>query len=157
MPEPIEYRAILALRDALKGMTVAAGYFYTVETAMVKLDPNQDVEAVIPPDALRPLVLLQVFPERWTYEHAEQLALTLPATIHWIHDSDPLVDTDRLQTFFRGCADVEKAVAANIELGALARDVRIVERTMRDLDGSEVWAMLRADIAIHREYGRPNG
>lgn len=162
MPEPREYRVVLALRDALAAIAVTSGHFYTVASTAIRLDPNSDVEALVAPEGPRPFVLLQVFPERWRYDPHGQLELVLPATIHWIHEADPAIATDRLRVYWRGCADVERAITAdgwNVELSGLAREIRIVERTLRDElgDGAIVWAALRTEVTIDREYGKPNG
>lgn len=160
MPEPIEYRAIVALQALLQGIG-GSGYFYPIVDTVVKLDPNHGVDELVAANAPRPFVLMQVWPEQWRYDPHGQLVLALPVTLHHVNDSDPTRDTDRLLTYWRGCADVEKAITQgghNVDLGGLAREMRIVERTLSpDTIGSVVWAQIKTEITIDREYGKPNG
>lgn len=159
MPEPIEYRVILSLQAALRAITAANGFFYSVAQTAVKLDPEQAVEELVGSEqepGPRPFAVLEPLPARWTHEPAQQLALALPVTIHWIHQADQTSDTDWQQVYWRGCADVEQAIAADVERGGLARDTRIVRCTPARR-GAEVEAMVEIEVAIHREYGQPNG
>lgn len=158
MPEPIEYQAILNLQQALQGISVAAGYHFTVTGTAVKLDPNEDIDALVAPSGPRPFLILEIEPEAWQYLPALELRLTQAVRVHWIHDSDPTVDTSKLRTYLRGCADVEKAIAVDVTRGGLAVDTRIVRRVPeRAIDGGQVWAMVELEILLHRTYGVPNG
>lgn len=157
MPEPIEFRILQNLQTALLAISVAGGYHYTVAAGAVKLDPNQNVEALIAPGGPRPFVLLEVAPEAWKYFPAGEVRLVLPVTIHWISESTPSDDNSRMQTFFRGCADVEKAIAVDPGRGGNAMDTRIVRREFETaVDGSQVWAQIETEIALRRTYGSPN-
>lgn len=157
MPEPIDYQIVLNLQTALRAIAVADGYHYTVAAAAVKLDPNQSVETLVAPDGLRPFLVLEPLPERWEYQPANQLQMTLPVLIHWLQDSDPTADTSRLQTYLRGCADVERAIAQDITRGGLAVDTRIIKRTPETgVDGALVWAQIETEITICRTYGAPD-
>lgn len=162
MPEPIEFQAIRNLRTTLQGITAAAGYHYGVAALAVKLDPNHDVEVLIAPDGPRPFILLEVLTEqqaaRRDYEAAQQLRVVLPVTIHWVGEADQDDDESRLRTFLRGCADVEQAIATDVERGGTATDTRIVRQVLdQSTDGRQVWAVLDCEIWLHRQYGRPNG
>ena len=158
MPEPIEYRAILNLQAALQAIAIAGGYHYDVVDAAVKLDPNVAVEALLHPAGARPIVLIEVNPEKWQYAPAAQLKLAMPVTVHWVSDATPTDDASRMKTFFRGCADVEQAVAVEIGRGGLASDTRIVKRTFDTaVEGSQVSARIDLEIWLHRTYGAPNG
>jgi hypothetical protein len=157
MPEPNEYQIVLNLQTALLAITVVGGYHYDVAALAVKLDPNQDVEALLAPAGPRPFVVLEVKPERWEYFPASQLRLVLPVTIYWVHDSDPTVDLSRLRTYLRGCADVERAIAVDITRGGRAVDTRIVKRTHDAIgDGAQVWAVVDTEIITHRTFGAPD-
>lgn len=157
MPEPIEYLIVRNLQTALLAISVAGGYHYDVAGLAVKLDPNQDIEALIAPEGPRPFLVLEVLPERWEYFPANQVRLTLPVTIHWVGQSDPTVDESRLQTYLRGCADVERALAIDIGRGGYATDTRIVRRTLDPRpDGAETWAIIETAIAVNRTYGAPD-
>ncbi len=156
MPEPSDYLAIVNLQEAMQAINVGAGYFYDVRGTAVKLDPNHDVAALAGVDGPRPFVVLEVQPETWDYMPAMRVKVTMPVTVHWISESDPARDENVLQTFFRGCADVERAITRDLTRGGRATDTRIVKRTNnRDADGSEVWAMVDLVIASIRTFGEP--
>src|SRR6266542_3463204 len=126
--EPIEYQIVLDVQAALKNIAVANGYYFDVAALEVKLDPNHDVESLIKPDGPRPFLIVEVRPdEQWEYTSKPNIAtFPLPLTIHWVSDTVPTVDESRLQTYFRGCADVEKAIAQDVTRGGRARDTLIV-------------------------------
>jgi hypothetical protein len=158
MPEPISYRIVQHLQTALRAISVAGGYHYDVESVAVKLDPNQANDAVHAPGGPRPLLLIQVDPERRQYQPASELRQVLPVVVHWVQESDATDDNSRMRAFFRGCADVEQAITVDISRGGLAVDTRIVRCVNDDsLDGSQVWARVEVEIALFRQYGRPNG
>lgn len=167
MPEPIEYRVFLDLQAALRQIAIHNGYFHDVAGTAVKLDPNQGVEELVNPDGLRPFIVIEKKPERWEYSGSQdevggvlrdQFLLTLPVVIHWINASDPTIDESRMQTFFRGCADIEQAIGMDRERGGLAVETRIVQRTYDEaFDSAQVWAMVEAEIKIYRTFGLPNG
>ena len=158
MPEPIEYRAILNLQAALQAISIAGGYHYDVVDAAVKLDPNVAVEALVNPSGTRPIILIEVQPEAWEYQPARRLRLKMPVTVHWVSESTPTDDTSRMQTYFRGCADVEQAVAADITRGGLSSDTRVIKRIFDTaVKGSRVWAQIEIELWLHRTYGAANG
>lgn len=154
--EPIEYRALLDLQAALQAIDIAAGYHYTVVSAAVKLDPDNAVAALEHPGGARPFIVIEVDPDAWVFDQSNEIKLTMPLVIHWIHDSDPTNDAAKLQTYFRGCADVEKALAADIGRTGLATDTRITKRTMAAI-GAQVEALIETTITLRRQYGQPNG
>lgn len=159
MPEPIEFQVVTNLQTALQGINKAAGYYFDVHAVeAVKLDPNSSVETLIAPDGPRPFIVIEVQPERWEYSPASQVKLTMPLIVHWVSESEPTDDASRLQTFFRGCADVEKAIAVDLSRGGVAADTRILKRTQETaVDGAQVWAMLELQVLLHRTYGQPAG
>ncbi len=157
--EPIEYQVVRNLQTALFAITLAGGYHYSIGATAVKLDPNADIEALIGDQALRPFVILEVQPDSWLIggTSKNRAEIKLPVTIHWVSEADELDDEARILTFFRGCADVERAITVDITRGNLAFDTRIVQRRLdRVIDGSQVWAMVDVDIAVKREYGQPD-
>lgn len=156
--DPREYQIIRNLQAALQAISVAGGYHFDVTAVAVKLDPNHKVEDLIAPDGPRPFIIVELTAERWQYFPASELKLVVPVTIHWVSDSVPTVDESRMQTYFKGCADVEQAIALDTGRGGLATDTRIVRRTFDTaVDGSQVWALLDAAITVNRTYGQPNG
>lgn len=160
MQEPIDYLAIVNLQQALQEISQANGYYYDVRGTAVKLDPNHDTESLMALDGPRPFIVLEVKPERREYGGGGVrgvVTIFRPVTVHWVSDSDSQRDRDILQTFFRGCADVEKAVAADPTRGGYASDTRIVTCTNdRGEDGSQVWAMVDLEIWTYRHYGEPS-
>lgn len=156
-PEPIEFQIVQNLQAALQAIAVAGGYHYDVAGAAVKLDPNQDIESLIAPGGARPFIVIEVTPETWQYQPASQVLMTIPVTVYWVTDSDPTSDPSKMQTFFRGCADVERAIAADVTRGGLAVDTRITKRELsKEIDGAQVWAVIDTEISLYRTYGAPD-
>lgn len=154
-PEPIEYRIVLDVQTALRGIAVSDGYHYDVVSAAVKLDPDQDVESMVPPDGARPLVIIEVSPETWVYHPASQVVVQMPIRLHWIRHFDSTADESFVQTYFRGCADLERALALRPDRGGLARDTRIVNRAYDKL-GGQIWAKVDLSIQVDRTFGAPD-
>lgn len=155
MHEPRDYLAMVALQAALQAISVGGGYYYDVRGTFVKLDPDHGVEELIEATAARPLIFLELQPEQWEYTGAQSLKVRQPVLIHWISESRPDRDADPLQTFLRGCADVERAITRDLTLGGTVRDIKITGRLFnRDL-GSEVWAIVNTVMVIHRVFGEP--
>jgi len=158
MAEPIEYRIVRNLQAVLGAITVAGGYHYTVTATAVKLDPDHNVQALVAPDGPRPFLVLDVSSETWRYSPGNQLKLVLPVTVHWIGESDPTVDEDRVRMFYRACADVEQALAVDLGRTGLAADTRVTRRQLVEtVEGPQVWAQIQTEIHLHRTYGLPNG
>jgi hypothetical protein len=162
MPEPRSFLIVQNLQAALRAIAVSGGFHYDVASVAVKLDPNQANDAIKADGAPRPLILIQVGPERRDYQPANDMRMVLPLTIHWVHESDGTDDSSRMQTFLRGCADVEQAIVGvngeGLSRGGLAIDTRIVQCINNDdIDGSEVWAQIEVEIPLFRQYGQPNG
>lgn len=168
MAEPREYRVLRALQTALASLRTATGAWYDLAAASVKLDPNQDVEALVSTDGPRPFVILEVRPETWGYS-PDSVRLVIPVAVHWVHDAQPRedgllgeptppADEDRQQVFWRGCADVERAIGADVSLGGLVTDARIVGREFDDqVDSQLVHAVISTEITLRRTYGQPEG
>lgn len=156
-PEPIEFQIVQHLQAALLAMTVAGGYHYTMAASAVKLDPNSDIESLIAPNGPRPFSIIELGKQVREYQPSEQVRLVIPLVIHWVSDSSPTDDASRMQTFFRGVADVERAIAADVTRGGLAVDTRIVSPTFdTSSDGAQVWAQIDTEITIYRTYGVPD-
>ena len=158
MLDPNEFTAVTLLRNALRAMSVSGGYHYDLNALSVKLDPNQSVDDLIAPDGPRPFIVLEVQPDEFMYAMARSglVEIKLPVTIHWVSDSVPTDDESLLRTFYQGCADVEKAVAAAITLGGNvgAFDIRITQRrNSRAIDSALVWAIIETQIHLQRLYG----
>lgn len=171
MTEPLEYQIMVALAERFRAMSTGDGYFYAVDDVAVHLDPDNGVDALMQADdtgrKVRPFVILEpVDGETWQYEPANQLKFTMPVLVHWVHSAVPLEDAvtgaprppedhERVRLYWRGCADIEKAInrSGDPHLGGLAVDVRIVDRQMR-VDGQDVWATLTVEVTSRREYGK---
>lgn len=155
---PREYLILTNLRDALAAIRVGDGFYYDVRGTGVKLDPNQDVESLVAAGGPRPFALIELTDDAWSYvEKPARARIDVRAVIHWVHDSDPTRDADRIQTYLQGCADVERAIVADLSRGALAIDTRIVGRSMQQLtDGAEVWASIEIVMPTIRTFGDPD-
>lgn len=158
MSDQAAYLAILALQTALKTISVANGYFFDVAATAVKLDVDTAASAFIAPAGPRPLLLITLAgDEKWDYAKAMRVKVTMPVVIHWLGETVPQTDESRLQTFFRATADIEKVVAANLNLGGIALDMRVTNRTLdTQVDGVPIWATVHVDIDLQqRVYGAP--
>lgn len=157
MSEPITFRVVQSLQAALRAIATRDGYHHDIEGVAVKLDPNQDVETLLGDDQRRPFIVLELQPERVTYQPAMRVRTVVPATIHAVHESDPTDDDSWLRVYTRLCADVERAIAVDITRGGLAVDTRIATFEFHALGGRQVWAMVQLELAMLRAYGSPNG
>jgi hypothetical protein len=154
--EPQDYLAILNLQAALQGISTGAGYYNDVMGSAVRLDPDQNVSDLAGPGGPRPFVIIDFgdSEERWEYANSRQLRLQIPFHIVMVVNSTPNVDESRVQAFLRGCADVEKAIAADHNRGGYATDTRITSRHFR-WDGKEMWIRISAELWFNRFYGQP--
>lgn len=158
MSEPIEYLIVRDVQAALQAATVAGGYHYGIALAAVKLDPNHEAEEMVAPDGPRPYVLIEVLPDAWQYAPSNDATLATKLNIHWVHETDPTRDEDLLRRYYRGCADVERALMQDISRGGRAVDTRITSRACgQETDGAQVWATLTVEIHQVRTCGAPDG
>lgn len=157
MAEPREFRIVQNLQAALRGIAVADGYHFDVNALAVKLDPNENVETLIGATPLRPFVILELDPDAVTIEFAPKgIRIVMPLLLHAVTDSDPTVDDSWLQTYFRLCADLEQAIAQDITRGGLAVTTKVLSRSLRTLNGAQVWAQVAAQVDVIRTFGVPN-
>ena len=172
MPEPIDFRIIKNLQTTLRAIskTATPAYHHTVSSVGVKLDADHNVEDLVasmvsgdPQNPIRPFILLELLPDSWEYQPADQVLPLIPFSVHFVNDSDPTLDEALLQEYLRACADIEQAIAVDHgrgvdELGQpLAVDTRIITREMHELSGRIVWSTVTAAVKLYREYGKPNG
>lgn len=156
--DPVELQILVDLRDALRGITIAGGYFHEVQSDAVKLDPDVDVDALVHGGGARPFIYIEGGQESWRYEGMPNgVELQWPITIHWVHQvDDPTRDEARMEAFLKGVADVEKAITVDIGRGGLARDHRITSRRLAlSEDGSQIWAVVDTVVTVKRRYGQP--
>jgi len=154
---PSEYAVLTNLRDALGGIRVGDGFYYDVLGSAVKLDPNHDVDVLWAVGAPRPFVLVELVSDSWQYMPSMRARVDLRATIHWIHESDPTRDADKLQTYLQGCADVETVIVADLQRGGLVTDTRILSRAFDTaVDGALVWASIEIVMPMIRTFGQPS-
>lgn len=157
MQVPAEYQVLTNLRDAIAAIRVGDGYYYDVRGTGVKLDPNSDVESLVAAGGPRPFVLIELTSDQWQHMPAMRSRIEVAATIHWVHDSDPTRDADRIQTYLQGCSDIEKVIIADLQRGGLVIDTRIVRRTFDTaVDGSMVWASIEIVMPTIRTFGDPD-
>lgn len=154
--DPIEYLVLRNLQAALQAISLAAGYYYDVPAGAVKLDPDSKPDDFVPPMSARPFILIDVDQDLYSdySSRPTRVKIDLPVTIYWINDSDPTVDESLRLVYARGCADIEKAITADIQRGGLAYETRIAGRHM-GRRGAEVWAKLEAHLLVGRGYGHP--
>jgi hypothetical protein len=157
MADPIEFRIVKNLQAALQAISIAGGYHYDLAALTVKLDPNQDVEALLTDETKRPFYVLELGTIASEYRPSMRTRITLPVTVHAVQDSDPASDDSWLKTYLNLCADAEQAIAQDISRGGLAVDTRVQAREFQAFGGRQVWAMVKAEILIERTYGLPNG
>jgi hypothetical protein len=159
MAEPLEFQIVQNLQTALRSISIASGYHHDFESLAVKLDANHDVEELIGDQPLRPFIILELRPNIFDYSEASAgyVLVLIPFIVHAVNDTDPKVDDDMLKKYLRLCADVEQAIAVDERRGGLATDTRIFERSLHELDGQRVWALLSGQVREHRKYGEPNG
>jgi hypothetical protein len=156
MSEPLDYQLVLNIQTALKAIAVSSGYYSTVSSVAVKMDADQAVEDLERPDLPTPFIILDVRPETVEYMPAMQMRQEWPIVVHWVADCDPTDDASRVQSFFQGCADVEKALAQDVTRGGLAVDTRIVSRTLDPtVGGSRMWAVIDLRVVSFRTFGQP--
>lgn len=165
MTEPIDFRILQNLKRALQAIAVNAGFYYDVDDAAVKLDAEHGVEEMWEPTGPRPFVVIELRPEAWEYHASGEVLYTMPMTVNWVHtpaspadallgEPMPPQDEDRMQMYFRGLADVEKAIAADTSRGGLAVDTRITDRRWNPVnDGNDVWAEVDLELRVYRTYG----
>lgn len=157
MPEiaaPIEYQIVRNLQTALMAMTASDGYNYSIAESAVKLDPSYDIESFVGTRPLRPYVVLHVLPEVRSYESsAKRIKLMTPVDIYWVNDAPSVTDDAQMEMYFRGCADVERAITRDLSLGGLASNITIINRERTGPDGAEVRALIHTQILSHRIYG----
>jgi len=155
--EPTELQILLNLQAALQAIAVASGYFHDVTPSAVKLDPDFNVEAFTNANGIRPLVYLQPQPEEWRYVGMPSvLELRWPLKVHWIQSTAADTDQARAEAFYRGCADVERALTQDCTRGGLAIEHRILTRNFNLAnDGSTVWAEIETLVVVRRKYGQP--
>lgn len=163
MPEPRDYRIVLNLKAALQAIT-GPGFFYHVDLAAVKLDPDHGVEELATPGGPRPFIVIELRDDARVHLPAYQIEYERHYTVHWVHEpaaptdvilGEPAIaaDEDRVRMFERGVSDVEVAVSRDTGRGGLAVDTRIeAVRWNRDA-GQAVWAEVDIVIRAYREFG----
>ena len=155
---PIAYAIAKNVQSALRAMSTGAGYFYGVGSDAVKLDPDVNVEDMTAPNGPRPCVLVETGAMDHDFQRSRsgEVEATLPLTIHWFHDADRTSDDALLETFFRGCADVERALTQDITRGGRATDTRVTSCDLVPIGNSGIcWAAIKVEIKSWRTYGAP--
>lgn len=163
MAEAIEFEIVQNMQEALEGIKIVDGYHHNLQGIAVKLDPETDVEAHLGENPVLPFIVIEMLPDIFDHQPSERVMLTSPFVIHAINSTKPVNDLApkdddaMMRTFYRLCADVERAIQIDSLRGNKAIDTRILSRTMRDRTGEEVWAMLTGEISQERGYGAPDG
>lgn len=156
--QPIAYAIAKDVQAALLAISTESGYFHTLGADAVKLDPEHEVEARTAPDGQRPFVLIEVSPPTFNYQNSRsgECEVTLPLSVHWVNDYDPTSDDALLQAFFKGLADVERALSRDITRGGRAVDTRMTSATLTPVGDSAIcWAEIKVEIKSWRDCGAP--
>lgn len=155
MSDSRDYLAVKNLQAALLLIAVDAGYHFDVASTAVKLDPDHAMSAIAAADGPRPLLMITLADvDKFEYQPSKRVKITLPLRIHWIADSTPTDDNDRIATFFAAADDIERAVSVDLGRGGYATDTRIVGRTLdTQIDGVPIWATVDVELIINRTYG----
>lgn len=153
--EPLDYQALAHLKTALQAITVAGGYYYDVDADGVKLDPNQDVEALLLPSGPRPLILIEALPERREHFPCDEVKVTRPVNVHWAQLSTPTDDNSFELVAARGKADIEKAVRVDPSRGGIAMDTLIVQQDTKHEFAPLVWVVTEIELTLYRTNGAP--
>lgn len=160
MTEPIEYRILLNARDSLQAISQSGGYFFTAEAGSVSVDPIDTIDIILGRAAASPSFVVEVGSAgRPTYQPASQILELIPVNIIAFANSDQQQDpVAKTKVYERLCADIEKAMTADITRGGMATDTRIIGRQMQVTTGSvRVVALVQLEVRVYRTYGAPNG
>lgn len=153
-PTPAVLACLLSLQTALRGIAVASGYFYTVLSASVVLDP-QDLSAV--PSDQTPFVMLDIETGTIDYGTSRPVAVKNDFTVPLLVRVDaPGTDPDRKRTAaWQFYADVERAVAADPQRGGAAMFTYVQWPTFHFglLDEPAIYLEIPIRIVLQRSYG----
>lgn len=157
MTETLTYRALLNLQTAIRSIGSRAEDFYKVEAKSVSLDPMDIVSIQTGRAKASPFFVIELAPSnRPSYGKSDQILEIIPVNIVGYVNAaagDPL---SRLMSYERLCADVERAIHADVKLGGLVGDVRIGPKQMQAVMGSQrVTAIIQIDLRTYRFYGSP--
>lgn len=159
MAEPIEYRILLNIQDAIQAISTGGGYHFTVDDAAVSIDPVDAIEVILGRTVLDPYFVLEIGSAgRPNYQRSEQMLEIVPVSIIAVANATQLDVVSRVKTYERLCADIEKAVVVDHTRGALATDTRIVNKQMNVNTGSaRVVAIVQLEVRVYRQFGKANG
>lgn len=157
MAEAREFLIAQDLRNALLNISKAGGYHHDVAGIAVRMDRDAAIETLLGDDRPRPFVILDLGEDVYEYpERAGGVRILVPFQVHMVNDTQATDDEARMRAFYRQCADIEQAIEVDTSRGQLATDTRVDSRQMRDFDSAEVWAIVTAQVRIHRQIGVPN-
>jgi hypothetical protein len=94
------------------------------------------------------------------FEAPMGVRITLRYRVIWVHESDVTVDERGIQTFYKGVADVERAIALDPNRNGLASFTWVAGHSKfedENLSGSQVVAVIDVRVRVIRTYGAPNG
>lgn len=160
MIEPIDFRILIAVRDRLRTI-MKPDYYFTVQSAAVRLNPNLDAEELQRPGGPNPFILIEPLPDRFAWvEKSDQVEHVFPLRVHFITDVEATSgDEATLLGFTRACADLEVAMSGinqggDRSWGQLAYDTSLARRAMTVV-GTRVIAQMDFPISIRRTFGHP--
>ena len=159
MAEPLSYQILLNLQSAHRAISTGAGYFFSVDSVAVSIDPVDVIEIVLGRAASSPFFVIELgVYGRPMYQPANQMLEFLPFNVVAFANAKHLDPVSRVKTYEELCADIEKAVTVDIARGGKATDTRIAGKQMQVTTGSlRVVAIVQLEVKTYREYGKPNG
>lgn len=159
MAEPLSYRILLDLQEALRGIFAGGGYFFTVAPESVSVDPLDALAVVTGASSPSPFFVVYMLAlGRPEYHPANRIREFLPVSIIAFANAEANNPTSWVKTCERLVADIEKAILVDHTRGGLAGDTRITGRLMRPVTGSlRVEVVVQLEIRMYRFYGSPNG
>lgn len=157
MADSTRLQILKAIQALLQGMTGAAYHYPTTVADMVTIDPtvNALTHTAVPD---QPLYIVEPTPEGTrTFWPAMQLVNEFRGTITVRKDISDVVDPLARATVWENlAADIEVALSADVTLGGLVYDVRLLEPAPFVGVGSPVVILVQPwEARLHRTYGAP--
>lgn len=153
--DPRELQLLQSLQTALRAMTVAGGYLFTVKSTSVVLDADNIFDVS---DTELPFFIVEPTDDgSRSFEPALQLEDEFVATITARYDAKG-ADPDRRNSLgLRLAGEIEKALTVDIERDGLAADTRLRKpQIFTSLSGEQpVIVVQRVAMKLFRTYGDP--
>lgn len=158
MTETLLYNALLTLQTQLQTISEESGFYYSVQPDAVSLDPNDVVSVVTGRQVKSPFLMLEFPASRVTHGRSDQMLESIPLNVIGFVLADLADPLSRLKSYERLCADVEKAIHANVRLDDQVLDTRLVSKQMIPVPATQrVMALMQFEVRTYRFYGAASG